>query len=577
MSNKPETSKYTWEIHNIISKEVALPSEDYSIFLQQLLFNRDVKTLAEITSFLTPNNSINQYSSLPNIDSAIHYIINAIQNNKKICVFGDFDVDGISATAILGRTFKAAGVSIIPHIPNRFTEGHGLNVEAIDMLKKLSVELIITVDTGTTAVDEINYANDLGISVIVTDHHLTFDALPNAIAIINPQLPNSSYPFKGLTGAGLALKLAEGIIDKLNLDQSILDDLYSLATLGTVADVGSLINENRGIVNYGLESMGKNPLMGIKALSLASGKKHTNLNVRDLSWNIIPRLNATGRMGDGKLSYDILTTNEFGEAVEKAKQIEEINLLRREETQKGLKIALAVLEPGSIYIAQDPSFHYGVMGLLANRIAGRFNKPAIVISEGTDYSRASGRSIEKFDLANILEQTGLIIGGFEKFGGHAQAAGFTIENSKIPLFKKTIQELSKEFSNKNNINDTNDSLKIDCKLELDKLPNKILEIIKQFRPFGVKNPEPLFVSENLTIQKKRLYGSRNKAALIQLKSNNFIWDSFASNNMMVPYEVGDKVDIVYSFSLRQNNMNGGMSLNIQDIKHSNTNSSFCSS
>jgi single-stranded-DNA-specific exonuclease len=145
------------------------------------------------------------------------------------------------------------------------------------------------------------------------------------------------------------------------------------------------------------------------------------------------------------------------------------------------------------------------------------------------------------------------------------------------LFKKTIQELSKEFFNKNNLNDTNNSLKIDCKLELDKLPNKILEIIKKFRPFGVKNPEPLFVSENLTIQKKRLYGSRNKAALIQLKSNNFIWDSFASNNMMVPYEVGDKVDIVYSFSLRQNNMNGGMSLNIQDIKHSNTNSSFCSS
>ena len=577
MSNKSETSKYTWEIHNIISNEVALPSEEYSIFLQQLLFNRDVKTLTEIKSFLTPKDSINQYSLLPNIDSALDYIVNVIQNNKKICVFGDFDVDGISATAILGRTFKAAGVSIIPHIPNRFTEGHGLNVEAINMLKELSVELIITVDTGTTAVDEINYANDLGISVIVTDHHLTFDALPNAIAIINPQLPNSSYPFKGLTGAGLALKLAEGIIDKLNLDQSILDDLYSLATLGTVADVGSLINENRGIVNYGLESMSKNPLMGIKALSLASGKKHTNLNVRDLSWNIIPRLNATGRMGDGKLSYDILTTNEFGEAVEKAKQIENINLLRREETQKGLKIALAVLEPGSIYIAQDPSFHYGVMGLLANRIAGRFNKPAIVISEGIDYSRASGRSIEKFDLANILEQTGFIIGGFEKFGGHAQAAGFTIENSKIPLFKKTIQELSKEFFNKNNLTDTSNSLNIDCKLELDKLPNKILEIIKKFRPFGVKNPEPLFVSENLTIQKKRLYGSRNKAALIQLKSNNFIWDSFASNNMMVPYEVGDKVDIVYSFSLRQNNMNGGMSLNIQDIKHSNTNSSFCSS
>ncbi len=568
MSNNIETSKYPWEIYNIISDEKISASEDYPIFLKQLLYNRNITTESEIKSFLDPMESINEYSTLPNIDKATNYIANAIQNNKKICVFGDFDVDGISATAILGRTFKAAGVTIIPHIPNRFTEGHGLNREAIKMLKDLSVELIITVDTGTTAIDEINYANELGVSVIVTDHHLTFDALPDAIAIINPQLPDSIYPFMGLTGAGLALKLAESIIEKLNLDKDILDDLYSLATLGTVADVGALISENRGIVNKGLKAMGQKPLMGIKALAHASGRKNTYLNVRDLSWNIIPRLNATGRMGDPKLSYDILTTNEFPDAVEKAKQIEEYNILRREETQKGFKTAMNTLEPGSIYIAQDKTFHWGIIGLLANRIAGRFHKPAIVISEGEQYSLGSARSIENFDVGNIIEKTGGLIGGFEKFGGHAQAAGFTIKNSKIPLFKKTIQELSRNYSIENNINDMNNSLKIDCKLELDNLPEGILKIIGMLRPFGEKNPEPLFMSNNLTIQKKRLYGSRNRAALIQLKSKNFIWDTFASNNMMVPYEVGDKVDIVYSFSLRGSNMNVGMNLNIQDIRHS---------
>ncbi|MFL2628074.1 MAG: single-stranded-DNA-specific exonuclease RecJ [Dehalococcoidia bacterium] len=568
MSNNIESSKYPWEIYNNISDEKILANEDYPIFLQQLLYNRKIRTESEMKSFLDPMESINEYSILPNIDKATNYIANVIRNDKKICVFGDFDVDGISATAILGRTFKAAGVTIIPHIPNRFTEGHGLNREAIKMLKDLSVELIITVDTGTTAIDEINYANELGVSVIVTDHHLTFDALPDAIAIINPQLPDSMYPFMGLTGAGLALKLAESIIEKLNLDKDILDDLYSLATLGTVADVGALISENRGIVNKGLKAMGQKPLMGIKALAHASGRKNTYLNVRDLSWNIIPRLNATGRMGDPKLSYDILTTNEFPDAVEKAKQIEEYNFLRREETQKGFKTAMSTLEPGSIYIAQDKTFHWGIIGLLANRIAGRFHKPAIVISEGEEYSLGSARSIENFDVGNIIEKTGGLIGGFEKFGGHAQAAGFTIENSKIPLFKKTIQELSRNYSIENNINDMNNSLKIDCKLELDNLPDGLLKIIGMLRPFGEKNPEPLFMSKNLTIQKKRLYGSRNRAALIQLKSKNFIWDTFASNNMMVPYEVGDKVDIVYSFSLRGNNMNVGMNLNIQDIRHS---------
>ncbi len=568
MSNNIESSKYPWEIYNNISDEKILVNEDYPIFLQQLLYNRKIRTESEMKSFLDPMESINEYSILPNIDKATNYIANVIRNDKKICVFGDFDVDGISATAILGRTFKAAGVTIIPHIPNRFTEGHGLNREAIKMLKDLSVELIITVDTGTTAIDEINYANELGVSVIVTDHHLTFDALPDAIAIINPQLPDSMYPFMGLTGAGLALKLAESIIEKLNLDKDILDDLYSLATLGTVADVGALISENRGIVNKGLKAMGQKPLMGIKALAHASGRKNTYLNVRDLSWNIIPRLNATGRMGDPKLSYDILTTNEFPDAVEKAKQIEEYNFLRREETQKGFKTAMSTLEPGSIYIAQDKTFHWGIIGLLANRIAGRFHKPAIVISEGEEYSLGSARSIENFDVGNIIEKTGGLIGGFEKFGGHAQAAGFTIENSKIPLFKKTIQELSRNYSIENNINDMNNSLKIDCKLELDNLPDGLLKIIGMLRPFGEKNPEPLFMSKNLTIQKKRLYGSRNRAALIQLKSKNFIWDTFASNNMMVPYEVGDKVDIVYSFSLRGSNMNVGMNLNIQDIRHS---------
>tara|TARA_B100001142_G_scaffold291102_1_gene309069 strand:- start:5698 stop:7413 length:1716 start_codon:yes stop_codon:yes gene_type:complete len=568
LSNNIESSKYPWEIYNNISDEKILVNEDYPIFLQQLLYNRKIRTESEMKSFLDPMESINEYSILPNIDKATNYIANVIRNDKKICVFGDFDVDGISATAILGRTFKAAGVTIIPHIPNRFTEGHGLNREAIKMLKDLSVELIITVDTGTTAIDEINYANELGVSVIVTDHHLTFDALPDAIAIINPQLPDSMYPFMGLTGAGLALKLAESIIEKLNLDKDILDDLYSLATLGTVADVGALISENRGIVNKGLKAMGQKPLMGIKALAHASGRKNTYLNVRDLSWNIIPRLNATGRMGDPKLSYDILTTNEFPDAVEKAKQIEEYNFLRREETQKGFKTAMSTLEPGSIYIAQDKTFHWGIIGLLANRIAGRFHKPAIVISEGEEYSLGSARSIENFDVGNIIEKTGGLIGGFEKFGGHAQAAGFTIENSKIPLFKKTIQELSRNYSIENNINDMNNSLKIDCKLELDNLPDGLLKIIGMLRPFGEKNPEPLFMSKNLTIQKKRLYGSRNRAALIQLKSKNFIWDTFASNNMMVPYEVGDKVDIVYSFSLRGSNMNVGMNLNIQDIRHS---------
>ena len=254
MSNNLETSKYTWEIHNTISDEILLATEDYPKLLQQLLHNRNITTESEISSFLDPIESINSYSILPNIAKATDYITNVIRNNKKICVFGDFDVDGISATAILGRTFQAAGVSIIPHIPNRFTEGHGLNREAIKMLKDLDVELIITVDTGTTAIDEINYANELGVSVIVTDHHLTFDALPEAIAIINPQLPDSIYPFMGLTGAGLALKLAESIIEKLDLDRSILDDLYSLATLGTVADIGTLISENRGIVNKGLKS-----------------------------------------------------------------------------------------------------------------------------------------------------------------------------------------------------------------------------------------------------------------------------------------------------------------------------------
>jgi len=568
LSNNLETSKYTWEIHNTISNEILLATEDYPKLLQQLLHNRNITTESEISSFLDPIESINSYSILPNIAKATDYITNVIRNNKKICVFGDFDVDGISATAILGRTFQAAGVSIIPHIPNRFTEGHGLNREAIKMLKDLDVELIITVDTGTTAIDEINYANELGVSVIVTDHHLTFDALPEAIAIINPQLPDSIYPFMGLTGAGLALKLAESIIEKLDLDRSILDDLYSLATLGTVADIGTLISENRGIVNKGLKSIGQKPLVGIKALSIASGRKNTYLNVKDLSWNIIPRLNATGRMGDPKLSYDILTTNEFPDAVEKAKQIEEYNILRREETQKGFKTAMNSLEPGPIYIAQDKTFHWGIIGLLANRIAGRFNKPAIVISEGEEYSLGSARSIENFDVGNIIEKTGGLIGGFEKFGGHAQAAGFTIENSKIPLFKKTIQELSRNYAIENNIQDMNNSLKIDCKLELDDLPKEILKIIGMLRPFGEKNPEPIFMSNNLTIQKKRLYGSRNRAALIQLKSTNFIWDTFASNNMMVPYEVGDKVDIVYSFSLRGGNMNTGMNLNIQDIRHS---------
>ena len=503
--------------------------EGISKLIQKILMNRGLKTTNEMYDFLNPDyeKMKNDPFLLSGMNRAVERIVLARKNNEKVTIYGDYDIDGMTATIILWESLRQFGLDVETYTPDRFTEGYGLNLKAIEKIANDGTKLIITVDNGTLSFDEIARAKELGVDVIITDHHTPHAELPDAVAILNPKtllIQNPEiydenlvkkklsrkkiYPFADLAGCGVAFKLVQAL-------QTVFDEipngqekwLLDLVALGTVCDIVGLVDENRANVKWGLEVLKKTRRPGLKAILAIAGIDPENIDVRTLGFVIGPRLNSAGRMATAEIALELLKTDDNMRALELAQKLEDLNKKRRKVQDKIFTEAIAqISKKDKVAIAVGDDWHEGVIGIVASKILEKFEKPAFVMSRGEKISKASGRSFGQFSIVKTIHATkDFLIKG----GGHPAAGGLTIESSRIDDWRRAVQEfyLSQGLKNQKEFLYPKPDVIVDNFSEF--TPELFDEIIK-LEPFGASNSAPVFEISNALILSRHTMGANNE-------------------------------------------------------------------
>lgn len=544
---------------NAIQREYQLPA-----ILAMLLQIRGITKREEIEDFLFNDSDIASPFEIADMQKGAERIRRAIDSGEPICVYGDYDADGVTSTALLYSYLEAAGANAIYYIPSRETEGYGMNINAIDDLHSRGIKLIITVDNGIAAVDEIAYANSLGIDTVVTDHHTPQDKLPDAYAVIDMHRPDCSSRYKMLSGVGVAFKLVMALEGEYCDTNSLLDNYSDLLCIGTVGDIVELKSENRVFVKRGIESIQNTDRAGIDALvrnSGLSGKKITSGNV---SFTLVPRINAVGRLGLSSRSVSLLLTEDGEEADEISMQLCEDNAERQQiEKDILLKIDALIKQNPSlvidrIIVIDGEGWHQGVIGIVASRIKEIYGKPTIIISRDGEHAKASGRSVEEFSLCDAVFSCSDIL---THCGGHPMAVGLSLDSNNIELFRKRINEyaLSREMPF--------NALNIDCKLNPAYINCELVKNLSYLAPYGAGNPTPIFGLFKMTLsqivplsQNKhlRLVLTRGGASVTVMK--------FFTSTDEFPFSVGDVLDLAVTLEINEYNGRESVSIIAKEIK-----------
>lgn len=463
-----------------------------------LLIARGHDTAEKAYQFLNPSpEHLHEPFLLKGMSEAVERIQKAVADGEKILIWGDYDVDGTTGTVLLRKMLRLMGNESGFHVPNRFTEGYGINIPALDQARKDGYSLVISVDTGTTNVAEVEFANSVGLDVIITDHHLpkSDSSLPPAVAIVNPNQPGCPYPDKHLAGVGVAFKLAHALLRENDLAHEI-PGLLKIAAIGTVADVMDLTGENRAIVALGLRDLPKTDSLGLKALMEVADCR-SDMTSYHIGFRIGPRINAAGRMDVAKHVVELFEEQDFATARGLAAVLDSRNRERQVMQQKITELALneTELHDGRHFVVvAGEDWHQGVIGLAASRIAEKLYRPTIVLSLKDGVGHGSARSIANFHLLHALESTADL---FEKFGGHAAAAGMTIRQENIPALRERLNEYAAKVLTDEDLTPT---LNIDAVVTSETLGLKLVEDLTAFEPFGAGNPKPVFVTRGLTLR-----------------------------------------------------------------------------
>lgn len=492
----------------------------------RVLVNRGIDTAEKLRFFLEPPHSL-PYNPvrLMGVDRALQRLYRAINQDEKVGIFGDFDVDGVTGTVIIAEGLSELGVSILPYLPHRVDEGHGLSTDAIQHLVDQGASLIVTVDCGVTSLAEVSQARRLGADVIITDHHTPQAQLPDATAIINPKLPDVDYPFRELSGAGLAFKLIQGLYQFHGQPWS--RNLLELAALGTIADLVPLVDENRFLVQEGLAELAQTRRPGLQALYRRAGIQPAFINAETVSYQIAPRLNSPGRMGHALDTYQLLTTRSESEAEALAEKLEGLNQDRRNLTEAASAIAYDMVRRSQtlppILLVGDRRFTPGISGLVAGRLVETFHRPAVVMVVGDDFVTASGRSIPEF---NLIKAFAHCHGLFVRYGGHAQAAGFTLPAEKLPLLKTNLMALAEHALGPLELHPT---LPIDVEVKISDLTPETRQWLAALEPFGMANPQPMFLTRRLQVLEARYLGRLGQHLRLRVREGNREWTALAFN------------------------------------------------
>ena len=525
----------------------------------QLLYNRGLTSRKAALAFLSPSGSeLHDPMLLPDMDPAVSRLRRAIDEGELIGVFGDFDIDGISGTAVVTTGLRNLGGRALPYIPDREEEGHGLNETAVRSLADRGVSVLVTVDCGASDDSETALAAELGVDSIITDHHTMFESAPyGVVAMINAKRPDSEYPFAHLTGVGMAYKLVQALYADAGRGEP--SELLELVALGTVGDVGPLIGENRYFVSEGLKRLNGTWFAGLRALTDVSGLGDRELDTGALSFQIIPRLNAPGRMGDAGISLELLMTRDTVRAESLAALLDSYNSQRKGLTDKGVRQAEAQIRrrwgthlPGIIMVGRR-EWTSGILGLIAARLAEAYGRPAIALSVGDETSRASARSVAGFDVLGAIEQRNDLL---VRFGGHDQAAGFTVSNQHLATLADHFESISATGS------PAGPQLQVDLVAGPSLVQRELFDFGLGLAPYGEGSPEPIYVSTGLRVLESRAVGGGGRHLKMRLDDGVAAWDAiaFRKGDRIGEARAGGRVDIAYR--METNTWNGRTSLQL---------------
>jgi len=621
-----------WLVNKKYPVEFGKKFPEFTEVVLQLLWDRNLKTQEQIDEFFNPDYEADLHDPylMKDMKKAVKRIYEAIEKNEKILVYGDYDVDGITSSAVIVNTLielksviskttiTKAKEFIKIYIPDRETEGYGLNKKAIEKAKKNKTDLIITVDCGISSAVEIEIANKLGINVIITDHHHPPEKIPKALAVINPKQKNCKYPFKELAGVGVAFKVAQALVKNLenynlenprakklksknlqpttyNLNPGFEKWLLDLVVLGTVADCVGLIGENRTLSKYGLLVINKTKRIGLKKLvSMAGLVTRENGNVQKkkiidttaISFILAPRLNAAGRMDHANTSYQLLIAESETQAEELVSKLEKNNYNRQRLTEKTIneiksRIGKYKTALPKIIIESDPEWKIGIVGLVAGKLADEYARPFLILHENENESAGSGRSILKFNLIKAIEKCKDTL---INFGGHSQAAGLKIKNSNLKKFRKKINSIADEVLKED---DLVPFIKIDFEINQEQINWQLIDEIEKFKPFGQGNKSPVFMVKKLEVHEIRSVGNGNAhlklclKAIVGDKSVKY-FPAIASRLGKLAEEMpacpaggpdgkpglrwGDVVDVVFQLEVNEWNGNRELQMNVLDLK-----------
>lgn len=538
----------------------------YSALEQQLLYSRGIISGADAGQFLDPDYlESHDPFELKDMEKAVQRVQQAKQGGEKVVVYGDYDADGATATSLLIETLRIMELDVDWYIPDRFAEGYGLNLGAIQKLSERGTTLIITVDCGIRAHEQVEFAKQNGIDIIISDHHLPAQTLPAALAVINPSLPEQAYPFQHLAGVGVAYKISQALhqVEELEEPSHQLD----LVAIGTVADIVSLLGENRSLVQRGLHMLNISPRrLGIATLISVAGFTDRTIDAGTIGFGLAPRINAAGRMEKADIPVRLLLTSDEGEALELAETLESLNRRRRKLTTETQSVIMEQLElkeeVPDLILAVDESFHEGVIGLSASKIVDKYYRPTLIAKSGPDITKGSARSIPEFDITEALSKCADIL---DKFGGHRMAAGFSVPTEQLEEFRLRLLELVDEvFAGEV----PEPHLKIDAVVNFQQMDENILLFMDRMEPFGASNPKPLFAVNNVDVHDRRPVGAGKTHLKLTLGQPGKWFDAIAFQQGHLADTLSRKVDIAFNFERNEYQGVSTMQLNIQDIRDS---------
>ncbi len=552
----------------------------------KLLYQRGCDTVKKAEDFIQKNGlSIYDPFRLPDMRKAVERILEAVENSESVAIYGDYDVDGVSATATLFLYLEELNpdMELGYYIPDRFAEGYGMSSAAIDMLAEKGVTLIVTVDTGITAIDEIEHAKALGVDVVVTDHHECREEIPDAYAVVNPHRKDSEYPFAELAGVGVAFKLITAIEmirqgDRNAAIRTVYEKYADLATLGTIADVMPMVDENRNIIHFGLMKIRRNPRPGIKVLLEKSGSSAEKCNTNAISFNIAPRINAAGRMTHASRALELMLLSEGDDesvADSLAELLCEYNKSRQDEEQRILDEVYKKIEEthdfenDRVIVVAGDSWHPGVIGIVASKVVEKYGLPSILVTfedsdntgGGFDMGRGSGRSVSGVNLVEALEASSEYL---VKFGGHELAAGLSLTRADVDDFRKTINDYVRSI-------ETEDmwvtSVEADLELCSKDITMRCAEEIALLEPFGMSNPTPVFYMRDVGIVKTTpLKGGKHVKFIFEKDGVTFNAIMFGADYSVFNYNVGELLDIIFNLDINEYNGYRSVQLIVREVR-----------